>query len=106
MGSRLLSGLVMRLAGRNAGCSVLGDDCVDTAVEGTSGPQARWYRVLFEADCGTWRVVVGQMVTRASMIISGGFPGQTFTSFDTAPNSIAFLRAGLPFLPSGFKPAL
>lgn len=82
MGSQPLSSFILRLAalclaGLTAGCSVFGDDWLDNAVEAASGPKAMWYRVQFEADYGTQRVKVDQMVTCTTVLISGGFLGQS-----------------------------
>lgn len=65
------------LAALTAGCSLFGDDWLDKAEKAASGPQAMWYRVQFEADYGTQRVKVDQMVTCTTVLISGGFLGQS-----------------------------
>lgn len=82
MGSQPLSSLMLRvaalcLAGLTPGCSIFGDDWLDKAEKAASGPKAMWYRVQFEADYGTQRVVVDQMVTCTTVLISGGFLGQS-----------------------------
>ncbi|WP_162892724.1 hypothetical protein [Blastomonas fulva] len=82
MGSQPLSGLFLRLAALclaalTAGCSLFGDDWLDKAEKAASGPQAMWYRVQFEADYGSQRVKIDQMVTCTTTYISGGFLGQS-----------------------------
>jgi len=82
VGSQPLSSFILRLAalclaGLTAGCGVFVDDWLDKAEKAASGPKAMWYRVQFEADYGTQRVKVDQMVTCTTALISGGFLGQS-----------------------------